>query len=350
MSTENEDDEPEDEEEEAGGNGGAPAPGDLSRSQIVETAREIAESYAGQGLKLTVRQLYYQFVARGLLGSGQRVYKRVVAALSEARLEGRFPMDLIEDRGRDAGAGDAVVCEDLIGRALGNCKDAIGGLPSRFLRYGRWWGQPAFVSVWVEKEALAGVFEAPCKELGVGLFPCKGYPSVSALYQWLKHLARACDEEPGRNDDGWRCAGKADRAVVLYFGDHDPDGWEIPRSCERNLETMIRNGLVSVDVPITFERIALNMDQVRQYNPPPFEAKMSSSRYAGYRREHGTDKAWELDALEPTVLQRLIRDSVNRFWIASIFEENKTTIHRRRRKLRERMLADGWFQEAIGGN
>lgn len=53
------------------------------------------------------------------------------------------------------------------------------------------------------------------------------------------------------------------------------------------------------------DRIALNMDQIQQYNPPPNPAKITDTRAAGYIKEYG-DKSWELDALEPIELDRLI--------------------------------------------
>lgn len=56
-------------------------------------------------------------------------------------------------------------------------------------------------------------------------------------------------------------------------------------------------------------RIALNRDQIDEYDPPPNPAKVSDPRAAGYIGEHG-DTSWELDALDPTTLASLIRDTV----------------------------------------
>ena len=60
-----------------------------------------------------------------------------------------------------------------------------------------------------------------------------------------------------------------------------PDGWAIPRSAERVANRLAEvNGLTIP--PIRFERVALNMEQIRQFKPPPFPAKVSSSRYSGF--------------------------------------------------------------------
>ena len=90
---------------------------EISRDDIIRIANEIRIDYRKQGLKLTVRQMYYQFVARGHMGSGQKNYKRIVNALSVARLSGRYPLDGLEDRGRDIIKGDFTRRDDDLGTA-----------------------------------------------------------------------------------------------------------------------------------------------------------------------------------------------------------------------------------------
>ena len=336
------------------------APIGMSRPDIVRTAKNIAEEYRRQNLRLTLRQMYYVFVARGLVGSGTNIYKSIGNALSEARMRGEFPMEAIEDRGRDAKAGEFSMCEDSLFRATGNIHHTLGRLPEIYLQYDRWFGQRKFVSVWVEKEALSGVFAPTCDDLGVGLFACKGYPSVSSIYQWLTHLQAATrrpdQSAPDRDRGGFHIGGMCTEALILYFGDHDPDGWEIPRSCLRTIRTLMRakdqrTGRPLVDlrpgVRVNMHRVALNMDQIQQYNPPPFEAKVTSSRYQGYKTEHGTDDAWELDALEPTVLQRLIREQVIQHFDQTIFDHHWGVIEKKREDMRGRMLREGFCDNAI---
>ena len=79
---------------------------ELTRQEILKHALEIADAYQRQGLTLTLRQLYYRFVALGLTDSGQNVYSRIGSTLTDARYGGAFPIDWIEDRGRDVGTGD----------------------------------------------------------------------------------------------------------------------------------------------------------------------------------------------------------------------------------------------------
>tara|TARA_R100001443_G_C3330066_1_gene172115 strand:- start:104 stop:1063 length:960 start_codon:yes stop_codon:yes gene_type:complete len=300
-----------------------------NKIETIGLARDLAQEYRLDNLVLTLRQMYYQFVARGWEDNGQHVYKRLGTILTEARFNGNFAVGNLEDRGRSAGEGDWSTYTIDVDQAIKDCAYYVNQFPSWTLNASRWWGQPDLVSVWVEKEALSGVFDAPCRELGVPLFPCKGYPSVSTLYAWHKKVVEA--RRVMRNSG----ITPPERAVILYFGDHDPDGWEIPRSSERNLHKL--QALDGEDYTIRFIRCALNMDQIREYNPPPFPAKTTSARYAGYFEEHDTDHAWELDALEPRVLRDLITEQVEAYFDEDIHAENQTLIETRREELRDRM-------------
>ncbi len=292
----------------------------MNRQEIIITAHGIAQGYVAQGLRLTVRQLYYQFVARDLLPNGQKTYKRIVAALTAARLEGRFPFEWIEDRGRRVGLTDASQ-QDNMEDAIDNAADSVAQLPY-WLRYGRWYGQPRLLSVWVEKEALSGVLMDPCNNLSVGLFACKGYPSVSALKSWVDETHAAWGED-------------TEIAIILYLGDHDPDGLQIPISAAATLRQI--QHVTGKRFPFLMKRIALTMDQIDEYNPPPFGAKMTSARYQAYVDETGTTDAWELDALDPIVLQQLVRDNVNRLFDKPIHANKQEEIKALRLDMVERL-------------
>ena len=328
----------------------------LTSGEFLEACRDIAEDYFDQGLRLTVRQLYYQIVSRGLETNGDHVYKRTVATLSKARLAGAFPMHLIEDRGRNVGRtqGDARLDVDAAERSAA---EDLRSAPEANLWSGRWIGQPVLPFVWVEKEALSGVFEKPCDDLNVGLFPCKGYPSLQALWSFLEGVSgliasekedpavlAALEELDVEVDDVWS------EIVILYFGDHDPDGLEIPRSALRNLEELVLvhgDTLAGPVPPIRFERVALTVSQIREFNPPPFPAKPSSARFAGYVEETGLRDAWELDALRPDVLRDLIRANVDRHFDARIWSRARLIVTDRREALRERISDPEWARGVL---
>ena len=66
----------------------------------IAEAEQIISDYQAQGFSLTLRQLYYQFVARGLISNTERDYKRIGNIVSDARRAGLIDWDSIEDRTR----------------------------------------------------------------------------------------------------------------------------------------------------------------------------------------------------------------------------------------------------------
>ncbi len=244
---------------------------------LLTRAIAIIDQYAAQGYQLTLRQLYYQFVARDIIPNTERWYKQVGNAVSKGRLGGFIDWDSIVDRGRSAKMKSQFRDPaHLIEVALDS------------YRLDRWAGQDRYVEVWVEKDALAGVVEPVCDDLHVRWLACRGYSSQTAMYDGSVRMRRALQ------------AGKY--PLLIYLGDHDPSGMDMSRDVADRL-TVMRAWDVEV------KRIALNMDQVNQYGPPPNPTKFSDSRAKKYVAEFGIE-SWELDALEPAVLDALIRDTI----------------------------------------
>ena len=149
---------------------------------------------------------------------------------------------------------------------------------------------------WIEKEALSGVFERICKSMDVGCFACRGYTSQSEMWGAAQRFVRHIRN--GKN------------VVILHFGDHDPSGIDMTRDIEDRIRMFARHHVgTKADSMIEIRRLALNMDQVNLYNPPENPAKVTDSRFASYEAVYG-DKSWELDALNPRTLTKLVRDNV----------------------------------------
>jgi hypothetical protein len=124
---------------------------------------------------------------------------------------------------------------------------------------------------------------------------------------------------------------------LLYFGDHDPDGMEIPLDLERRLKIIqVRENQI---IPFSVERIGLNQDQIEKYNPPPFWAKPTSARHSTYLENHpwAENRAWELDALDPIVLRDLARDAVDGYFRSDVFEEVQSVVEEMREEFNKRM-------------
>lgn len=241
----------------------------------IDAANRIIAEYAEQGFDLTLRQLFYQFVSRGLLPNTQRDYKNLGSIVNDGRLAGLIDWSAIVDRTRNL-------------RSLSHWEspsDIVEAYARQF-RYDLWSDQPYRVEVWIEKDALTGVIEGVCTEYDVPYLSCRGYTSQSELWGAAQRLLEY---------DGKEC-------LILHLGDHDPSGMDMSRDIADRL-------LLFEASHVTLKRLALNADQVEQYNPPPNPAKITDSRAAAYIRKHGRE-SWELDALDPKVIDGLIREAI----------------------------------------
>ena len=246
---------------------------------LIETANEIIGEYLADGYDLTLRQLYYVFVSRGLIDNNQKQYNRLGNVINDARLAGMIDWAAIVDRTRKIQInGHWDDPEDII-RESANCY-AIDTRET----------QETYIEVWIEKEALAGILEQACEPLDVPYFSCRGYVSQSAMWRASQRIG------------GQLAMTHRKRAVILHFGDHDPSGIDMTRDIDD------RQYLFGEEVEI--KRIALNMNQVEEHNPPPNPAKLTDSRCQGYIAKYG-DESWELDALEPRTITQLIQQNIN---------------------------------------
>lgn len=247
---------------------------------VIDQANSIFADYRAAGYVLTLRQLYYQFVSRALLANNIQSYKRLGGIINDARLAGLVDWELMEDRTRAIEVPPSWSSPE---RIIKDCADCF--------RLDKWADQDVRPEIWIEKEALAGVFERVCSELQVPYFCCRGYTSQSEM--WVAGRRMALWEKNGQTP------------MVLHFGDHDPSGMDMTRDIKDRLDLFGAGGACHIDL----RRLALNMDQIEQYAPPPNPAKITDSRAASYIDTYG-DESWELDALPPDTLADLVRQAV----------------------------------------
>lgn len=247
-----------------------------SLDQIAQ-ANSIIDEYLAEDLILNLRQLFYQFVSRNMAPNSQKTYKCLGNLLSKGREAGLVPWDAIEDRGRQA--------LKVIGES--NPRDVVNGLEHSIV-IDPWQHQDFYIEVWIEKDALVGTIENVCNEHRVTYMACRGYLSASEAWRAghrFRHAAR-----------------NGKQPLILHLGDHDPSGIDMTRDNQDRSTLFARH-----EVPV--QRIALNMDQILQYKPPPNPAKMTDTRAADYVSRHG-ESSWELDALEPRILAALVRQHI----------------------------------------
>lgn len=246
-----------------------------SSLQLIEQVNAIIHEYQEMGYSLTLRQVYYQLVARDVIPNNERSYKNLGSLISDGRMSGLIDWEAIEDRTRN-----------LKKNSHWSSPGSIIYSAARSFAYDKWEDQDNYVEVWVEKDALVGIVGQVCDELDIPYFSCRGYVSQSEMWAAAQRL----EDMAGIKN-----------IHILHLGDHDPSGKDMSRDiCDR---------LELFGVSVEFDRIALNYDQIEEYGPPPNPTKLSDSRASGYIAEYGYE-CWELDALRPDVIDALIRDKV----------------------------------------
>jgi len=262
---------------------------EFTSSWITEIGIPIVQSYGGN---ITLRALHYQLVAKGMVNDIAH-YKKVVKAMIDARWRGDVAFDAFLDHERET-LGSTDYQETNVKESVTGAKQQIRAWATSYHK-NRWENQPIYPEVFIEKKALQGVFETPCKKWDVALNPCKGYPSLTFQYACKRRFDEAVDQ------------GK--QPIILYFGDYDCSGEDIPRSIG---DTFRRMG---TDVEV--RRIALMEDQVVAWKLPPAPTKTSDSRSANWT---GLGQV-ELDAVEPRKITRLCEDAIEDVFDSDLYDQ-----------------------------
>ena len=257
---------------------------------ILAQLLDIVDEYATQEIKLTLRQLYYQLVARGFIENKEREYKKISRILKRARYGGVVDWESIEDRSRTP----------KIPYHFESIPDFIKRMMYSFKR-DRWDGQDYYLELMTEKDALSSVLSPIVHEkYHMGFNVVHGYSSITSIYDMSKRFMEALN------------AGK--KGVLLYVGDHDPSGLDMVRDVRGRLSELLRY------VPVDVIPVALTMDQIHEFNPPPNPAKITDSRAKSYIEQYGA-ASWEVDALRPDVLIRFVEEAILGYLDVGIMNE-----------------------------
>lgn len=276
---------------------------------IIDRAIEILAAYSADGMTMTLRQVFYQFVQRNWIVNKQSEYKRLGSILNDGRLAGLIDWDFMEDRLRNL-----ETFPSWDGQA------AYMDAAASWYREDMWDAQSYRPEVWVEKDALSGVIERACGPRRVPYFVCRGNTSQSEQYVSGRRLADHIE--------------RGQTPIIFYLGDHDPNGIDMTRDNRDRLTMFARED-------IEVRRLALNMDQVRRYNPPPNPVKFKDSRSGGYVKQFG-NKSWELDALDPPVIVELIRNAIEELIDDDQWENSLAHEAQQRKELK--YAASSWYE------
>lgn len=254
---------------------------------LIELINKVIGEYSSMGYELTLRQAYYQLVARGYIPNNERSYKNIGNLINDGRLAGLIDWYSITDRTRNI----------RINSHWETPSEVIRSAKYSYL-LDKWEGQPNYVEVWVEKDALIDIVGQACRSIDTPYFSCRGYTSQSEMWAAAQRFKR---------ENAYR-----DNCFIIHLGDHDPSGIDMTRDIQERL------WMFGADVEV--KRVALTMEQIEVFNPPPNPAKLTDTRVSRYIREYGYE-SWELDALEPQLLNRLITDEVTALRDDTLYEE-----------------------------
>ena len=198
-------------------------------------------------------------------------------------MEGLLDWDVVEDRTRVFNENDGFTNTRHF--IQNECDIILKGYRRDLMQ-----NQPCYIEIWIEKDALSTIFQKIAKQYTIPLMVCKGYSSVTFL-----------------NDYYERAIQKNQPLLILYYGDFDPSGQDMPRYYRKHLS---EKGL---DVKV--EMGSLNYNQIMQYNLPnnPDALKTNDTRSPGFIDKYGHISV-ELDAMKPGDLQSILLNDIER-WI-----------------------------------
>lgn len=263
--------------------------------ELIDAARAELERYR----PMTLRQVFYRLVSGLVLDNTEASYKRLSRVLVRARQEDMIPWHWLEDRLREP-------------RHISMWADLADFAEVAATAYRRdvWATQPVYLEVWLEKDALSGVFGQVLETYGVTLNVGRGYDSWTSIW------------EAGRRLD--------DDTTVLYFGDFDPSGEDMVRS--------LADRLAFFGCRPEIVKVALTLEDIERHALPPMPAKRSDSRAAAFIAEHG-DVSVELDALPPPVLRDRLETVIRERMDLGALETVKRLETEERDALRKRLRA-----------
>lgn len=221
---------------------------------------------------MTVRQVFYQATVRDLVEKSEAGYAKVQTDLVQMRRGGVLPYEWLADNTR----------WQRKPRTFKGVQHALDET-ARLYRKALWADVDAYVEIWLEKDALAGVILPITSMYDVPLMVARGYASLSFLHGAAEYI------------------GSLDVPTYIYhFGDHDPSGVNAGEKIEETLREL------APDAEIYFERVAVLPYQIKALSLPTRPTKQSDSRAKGFG-----DVSVELDAIEPGMLRGLVETCIN---------------------------------------
>ena len=250
-------------------------------------------------LPLTLRQVFYQIVAKGHLKNTRSFYNTLSKLLKHMRIDGQLEWSAIEDATRAINDNTGFL----------TWQEFAGIETDYFLNgYSRnlGQGQSNHIELWYEKSALSRIFQAAARPYCISTFSTRGFTSITALHDFYDRAEYA--------------KSKGQVPTILFFSDLDPSGVEMLPAIQNVLINDF--GLSG----IKYKRVALTPKQAKLFKlPKSVDAiKKGDKRAPAFIKKYG-NTAIELDALHPQQLQKLVQDAIESQLDLDQFHKEMTT-------------------------
>jgi hypothetical protein len=251
-------------------------------AELRDSILDIVNAEAGP---ITIRHLFYRLVGLAIIEKTERVYKTLCRHVAHWRKKGEIPWESFSDSTR----------WHIAEPTFDSPEDAWSRTCASYRR-DLWATQPWYPEVWVEKDAIAGVIVDLTSSLGVPLFVCRGFASLSSMFS-ASNTFKAVQA-------------KGKSVVIFHLGDYDPSGHAAADAIERSLEE-------DFDCEVNFERIAILREHITLFNLPTRPVKPGDSR----SRNWGDSGCVELDSMRPADLREIVEVEITsrinkRAWVA----------------------------------
>lgn len=246
--------------------------GRASKAEI-QDRRQALYDIVDEQKPMSVRGTFYQGSVRDVVEKTEPGYDKVQRTLVSMRRDGMLPYDWLTDNSR----------WQRKPTTYNSVEQALRETASQYRR-AMWADADCYVEIWLEKDALAGVILPVTDNYDVPLMVARGYSSLTFLYTAAEHIRRV--RKP---------------TFIYHLGDYDPSGVNAGEKIEQTLREM------APEAEIHFERIAVNLDQIKRWNLPTRPTKKTDSRAKNFG-----DISVELDAIAPGQLRRIVNDAILR--------------------------------------
>lgn len=226
----------------------------IGSNLLIEFVREIKEYSSKIGFKISARGWGYALEGENIISKDE--IDKVENLINKCRKNGLLPIDFVAEEEARKFSGVDIPNQNT---PIQDMKEWLEAAAQSEIYYEPdWWdGEEYYIQMIVEKIDLKTLFEGVCKEYHVCISTSKGWSSIMQRAEYSRRFKEA-------EAKGLKC-------VLLYCGDHDPDGLRISDFLRSNLDdlkdTIWEDGTRGYDPKnLEINRFGLNYDFIIEHN------------------------------------------------------------------------------------